>query len=208
MVEIYNKKILLKKITHIEFTTRTENCLRNDNIFYIGDLVQKTENEMLRIPNLGKNSFNEIKEILKPMNLTLGMKLKDWTEQNIEKWIEEFYHYPNLIDDFWIIFKEHITKVVVLKHLRKINLEDHQKIINSYCKTSKSPNKIRNIHIYDSVILQKLPMSNVKKTYKLSQVQNIIHSIIEKGFDKDLLKYWDIRKDEDGSGRAIYEFKK
>ena len=51
-------------------------------------------------------------------------------------------------------------------------------------------------------------MSNVKKTYKLSQVQNIINSIIEKGFEKDLLKYWDIRKYEDNSGRAIYEFKK
>tara|TARA_R110002110_G_scaffold77737_1_gene204241 strand:- start:1856 stop:2482 length:627 start_codon:yes stop_codon:yes gene_type:complete len=208
MVEIYNKKILLEKISQFNFTTRLNNYFQNNDIFYIGDLIIKSEDEIIKNPLIGKKSLNEIKEVLKTMNLSLGMKLDDWTEQNIKIWHEELYHYPNLIDDFWIIFKEHITKVVVLKHLRKINLEDHQKIINNYCKTSKSPYKNRNIHIYDSVILQKLPMSNVKKTYKLSQVQNIINSIIEKGFDKDLLKYWDIRKYEDNSGRAIYEFKK
>jgi len=73
---------------------RSANCLKNDNIVYIGDLVQKTEAEMLRTPNFGRKSLNEIKEVLTQMGLSLGMEIPTWPPENIEdlaKKLEESY---------------------------------------------------------------------------------------------------------------------
>ena len=75
---------LLKKVDELELSVRSANCLKNDNIIYIGDLVQKTEGEMLRTPNFGRKSLNEIKEVLTIMGLTLGMEIADWPPENIE----------------------------------------------------------------------------------------------------------------------------
>ena len=75
---------LLRKVEELELSVRSANCLKNDEIIYIGDLVQKTESEMLRTPNFGRKSLNEIKEILVTMNLELGMKIEGWPPANIE----------------------------------------------------------------------------------------------------------------------------
>ena len=75
---------LLRKVDELELSVRSANCLKNDNIVYIGDLVQKTEGEMLRTPNFGRKSLNEIKEVLKVMNLELGMDVENWPPENIE----------------------------------------------------------------------------------------------------------------------------
>ncbi len=75
---------LLRKVEELELSVRSANCLKNDEIIYIGDLVQKTESEMLRTPNFGRKSLNEIKEILSTMNLELGMKIEGWPPENIE----------------------------------------------------------------------------------------------------------------------------
>ena len=75
---------LLKKVEELELSVRSANCLKNDNIIYIGDLVQKSEGEMLRTPNFGRKSLNEIKEILATMSLELGMKIEGWPPANIE----------------------------------------------------------------------------------------------------------------------------
>jgi DNA-directed RNA polymerase subunit alpha len=79
----YNK-FLLKKVDELELSVRSANCLKNDNIIYIGDLVQKTEAEMLRTPNFGRKSLNEIKEVLSSMGLRLGMDIPNWPPENIE----------------------------------------------------------------------------------------------------------------------------
>ena len=76
---------LLKKVEELELSVRSANCLKNDNIVYIGDLVQKTEPEMLRTPNFGTKSLNEIKEVLKVMSLELGMEVESWPPENIEE---------------------------------------------------------------------------------------------------------------------------
>ncbi len=76
---------LLRKVEELELSVRSANCLKNDNIVYIGDLVQKTETEMLRTPNFGRKSLNEIKEVLTPMGLHLGMQVTDWPPDNIEE---------------------------------------------------------------------------------------------------------------------------
>ncbi len=76
---------LLRKVDELELSVRSANCLKNDNIIYIGDLVQKTEGEMLRTPNFGRKSLNEIKEVLAQMGLHLGMKVTDWPPENIEE---------------------------------------------------------------------------------------------------------------------------
>lgn len=76
---------LLRKVDELELSVRSANCLKNDNIVYIGDLVQKTEAEMLRTPNFGRKSLNEIKEVLSAMNLRLGMELPTWPPENIEE---------------------------------------------------------------------------------------------------------------------------
>ena len=75
---------LLRKVDELELSVRSANCLKNDNIVYIGDLVQKTEPEMLRTPNFGRKSLNEIKEVLATMGLHLGMDIPDWPPENIE----------------------------------------------------------------------------------------------------------------------------
>ena len=76
--------LLLKKVDELELSVRSANCLKNDNIVYIGDLIQKTEAEMLRTPNFGRKSLNEIKEVLTSMGLHLGMEIIDWPPENIE----------------------------------------------------------------------------------------------------------------------------
>ena len=75
---------LLRKVDELELSVRSANCLKNDNIVYIGDLVQKTEQEMLRTPNFGRKSLNEIKEVLGSMGLGLGMTVSGWPPENIE----------------------------------------------------------------------------------------------------------------------------
>ena len=78
----FNKN-LLKKVDELELSVRSMNCLKNDNIVYIGDLVQKSEGEMLRTPNFGRKSLNEIKEVLTGMSLYLGMEIPNWPPDNI-----------------------------------------------------------------------------------------------------------------------------
>jgi DNA-directed RNA polymerase subunit alpha len=80
----FNKN-LLRKVDELELSVRSANCLKNDNIVYIGDLVQKTEAEMLRTPNFGRKSLNEIKEVLAQMGLHLGMEIQGWPPENIEE---------------------------------------------------------------------------------------------------------------------------
>jgi len=75
---------LLRKVEELELSVRSANCLKNDNIIYIGDLVQKSEQEMLRTPNFGRKSLNEIKEVLSTMGLSLGMAVPTWPPENIE----------------------------------------------------------------------------------------------------------------------------
>jgi DNA-directed RNA polymerase subunit alpha len=78
-------KNLLRKVDELELSVRSANCLKNDNIVYIGDLVQKSEAEMLRTPNFGRKSLNEIKEVLANMGLHLGMEITNWPPENIEE---------------------------------------------------------------------------------------------------------------------------
>ena len=78
----FNKN-LLRKVDELELSVRSMNCLKNDNIIYIGDLVQKSEGEMLRTPNFGRKSLNEIKEVLTGMSLYLGMEIPNWPPENI-----------------------------------------------------------------------------------------------------------------------------
>ena len=80
---------LLKKVDELELSVRSANCLKNDNIVYIGDLVQKTEAEMLRTPNFGRKSLNEIKEVLAKMGIHLGMETPGWPPENIEELIKK-----------------------------------------------------------------------------------------------------------------------
>ncbi|MCH7937705.1 MAG: DNA-directed RNA polymerase subunit alpha [Proteobacteria bacterium] len=83
--ELPFNKNLLRKVDELELSVRSANCLKNDNIIYIGDLVQKTETDMLRTPNFGRKSLNEIKEVLGQMGLHLGMEIPDWPPENIEE---------------------------------------------------------------------------------------------------------------------------
>ena len=83
--ELPFNKNLLRKVDELELSVRSANCLKNDNIVYIGDLVQKTEQEMLRTPNFGRKSLNEIKEVLAQMGLHLGMEIPSWPPENIEE---------------------------------------------------------------------------------------------------------------------------
>jgi DNA-directed RNA polymerase subunit alpha len=84
VTELAFNPALLKKVDELELSVRSANCLKNDNIVYIGDLIQKTEAEMLRTPNFGRKSLNEIKEVLASMGLHLGMEVPDWPPENIE----------------------------------------------------------------------------------------------------------------------------
>jgi len=81
---------LLKKVDELELSVRSANCLKNDNIIYIGDLVQKTEGEMLKTPNFGRKSLNEIKEVLATMGLKFGMEVPEWPPENIEELARRF----------------------------------------------------------------------------------------------------------------------
>ena len=81
---------LLKKVEELELSVRSANCLKNDNIIYIGDLVQKSESEMLRTPNFGRKSLNEIKEVLTQMELNLGMTVADWPPENIDELAKKY----------------------------------------------------------------------------------------------------------------------
>ncbi len=83
--ELPLNKNLLRKVDELELSVRSANCLKNDNIIYIGDLVQKSEGEMLRTPNFGRKSLNEIKEVLSQMGLHLGMDVPGWPPENIEE---------------------------------------------------------------------------------------------------------------------------
>ena len=88
--ELEFNPLLLKKVDELELSVRSANCLKNDNIVYIGDLIQKTEAEMLRTPNFGRKSLNEIKEVLSGMGLHLGMDIIDWPPENIEELAKRF----------------------------------------------------------------------------------------------------------------------
>lgn len=81
---------LLKKVDELELSVRSANCLKNDNIVYIGDLILKTEAEMLRTPNFGRKSLNEIKEVLQSMTLNLGMDVPNWPPENVEELAKKF----------------------------------------------------------------------------------------------------------------------
>ncbi|MFS8038770.1 DNA-directed RNA polymerase subunit alpha [Xanthobacter sp. AM11] len=81
---------LLKKVDELELSVRSANCLKNDNIVYIGDLIQKSETEMLRTPNFGRKSLNEIKEVLASLGLHLGMEVPGWPPENIEELAKRF----------------------------------------------------------------------------------------------------------------------
>ena len=77
--------ILMRPVDDLELTVRSANCLKAENIYYIGDLIQRTENELLKTPNLGRKSLNEIKEVLASRGLTLGMKLENWPPAGLDK---------------------------------------------------------------------------------------------------------------------------
>src|SRR5499427_3287896 len=88
--ELPFNKNLLRKVDELELSVRSANCLKNDNIVYIGDLVQKSEAEMLRTPNFGRKSLNEIKEVLAQMGLHLGMEVPGWPPDNIDELAKRF----------------------------------------------------------------------------------------------------------------------
>src|SRR5712692_8041237 len=88
--ELPFNKNLLRKVDELELSVRSANCLKNDNIVYIGDLVQKSEAEMLRTPNFGRKSLNEIKEVLAQMGLHLGMEVPGWPPENIDELAKRF----------------------------------------------------------------------------------------------------------------------
>ena len=77
--------ILLRPVDDLELTVRSANCLKAENIYYIGDLIQRTETELLKTPNLGRKSLNEIKEVLASRGLTLGARLDNWPPQGLDK---------------------------------------------------------------------------------------------------------------------------
>lgn len=90
VAELSFSPALLKKVDELELSVRSANCLKNDNIVYIGDLIHKTESEMLRTPNFGRKSLNEIKEVLASMGLHLGMDVQSWPPENIEELVKRY----------------------------------------------------------------------------------------------------------------------
>jgi DNA-directed RNA polymerase subunit alpha len=76
--------VLLRPVDDLELTVRSANCLKAENIYYIGDLIQRHENDLLKAPNLGRKSLNEIKDILATKGLSLGMKVDNWPPQGVE----------------------------------------------------------------------------------------------------------------------------
>ncbi|MDX8412105.1 MAG: DNA-directed RNA polymerase subunit alpha [Mariprofundaceae bacterium] len=83
------ESMLGRPIEHLDLSVRSMNCLKSDNIFYVGDLVQRSEQEMLRTPNFGRKSLTEIREVLHNMGLTLGMQVGDWQPEDAGKETEE-----------------------------------------------------------------------------------------------------------------------
>ena len=81
---------LLRKVTDLELSVRSQNCLKNDGIIYVGDLVGKKESDMLKTPNFGKKSLNEIKNVLENLNLNFGMEISGWPPNNIEELSRKF----------------------------------------------------------------------------------------------------------------------
>jgi DNA-directed RNA polymerase subunit alpha len=77
--------ILVRPVDELELTVRSANCLKAENIYLIGDLIQRTEVELLKTPNLGKKSLTEIKDVLATRGLSLGMRLDNWPPENIEE---------------------------------------------------------------------------------------------------------------------------
>lgn len=92
--ELPFNKNLLRKVDELELSVRSMNCLRNENIIYIGDLVCKSENELLRTPNFGRKSLNEIKEVLSHMGIDLGMEVPDWPPENVEELAKQVLEEP------------------------------------------------------------------------------------------------------------------
>ena len=88
--ELEFNPVLLQKVSHLELSVRSQNCLQNDNIVYIGDLVIKTEAEMLKTQNFGRKSLNEIKEILSKFNLKFGMEIPGWPPENVEELAKKY----------------------------------------------------------------------------------------------------------------------
>lgn len=88
--ELEFNAVLLKKVSHLELSVRSQNCLQNDNIVYIGDLVIKTESEMLRTQNFGRKSLNEIKDILTKFGLKFGMEIPGWPPENVEELAKKY----------------------------------------------------------------------------------------------------------------------
>ncbi len=85
----FDKK-LLKRVEELELSVRANNCLKNDDISYLGELVQKTENDMLKTPNFGRKSLNEIKMQLENMGLSLGMEVESWPPENLEELAKKY----------------------------------------------------------------------------------------------------------------------
>jgi len=77
--------MLMRPVDDLELTVRSANCLKAENIYFIGDLIQRSETELLRTPNLGRKSLNEIKDVLFNKGLSLGMKLDSWPPAGLEK---------------------------------------------------------------------------------------------------------------------------
>lgn len=88
--ELEYNPILLKKVDELELSVRSRNCLQNDNIVYIGDLVNKTEAEMLRTQNFGRKSLNEIRDVLEKFKLKFGMEVSGWPPENIEELAKKY----------------------------------------------------------------------------------------------------------------------
>lgn len=81
--------LLVRPVDDLELTVRSANCLKAENIFYIGDLILRTENDLLKTPNLGKKSLTEIKDVLASKGLSLGMRLENWPPENLKRETEE-----------------------------------------------------------------------------------------------------------------------
>jgi DNA-directed RNA polymerase subunit alpha len=88
--ELSFNPVLLKKVEELELSVRSQNCLKNENINYLGDLVKRSEGDMLKTPNFGRKSLNEIKAILQSLNLNFGMSISEWPPENIEELSRKF----------------------------------------------------------------------------------------------------------------------
>jgi hypothetical protein len=198
-MEIYNQRILLKYVSDLQVSIRIKNFFYYQNIQYLGDLVTKTEDEILRCPNIGKKSTSELKEILSKINMSFGMKIDGWNKENVEKLASEFYpeeyrdmSQKEIEDRFFSEMNGNFSSIVHLKELRKMKLEEHQQIINNYCRYSKSPFKNRNIIIYDCMVLRKKNSKETTEELNIKYPVPKIQNIVDKGFYKDLLKYWEL----------------